>query len=102
MFVATETKERSEQMNIYGFCAAVLVLGFVAAVQVFAAGGDDGGSPLQDKTLVSWAILDNTTQQGGSALTIQQDDQFDEIVFGEKVPARAGSPWPPRPVDRAA
>ena len=37
-----------------------------------------------DKTLVSWVILDNTTQQGGSALTIQRGDQFDGIVFGEK------------------
>ena len=37
-----------------------------------------------DKTLVSWVCLANTTQRGGSALTIQQDDQFDGIVFGEK------------------
>jgi sucrose-6-phosphate hydrolase SacC (GH32 family) len=46
-----------------------------------------------DKTLVSWVTLANTTQQGGSALTIQQGDQFDGIVFGEKVPGKwmAGS-----------
>ncbi len=37
-----------------------------------------------DKTLVSWVCLANTTQQGGSALTIQCGDQFDGIVFGEK------------------
>jgi len=37
-----------------------------------------------DKTLVSWVCLANTTQQGGSALTIQRGDQFDGIVFGEK------------------
>jgi sucrose-6-phosphate hydrolase SacC (GH32 family) len=37
-----------------------------------------------DKTLVAWVTLANTTQQGGSALTIQQDDKFDGIVFGEK------------------
>ena len=36
-----------------------------------------------DKTLVSWVSLANTTQQGGSALTIQRGDQFDAIVFGE-------------------
>ena len=36
-----------------------------------------------DKTLVSWVCLANTTQQGGSALTIQRADQFDGIVFGE-------------------
>ena len=46
-----------------------------------------------DKTLVSWVSLANTTQQGGSALTIQQGDQFDGIVFGEKVSGKwmAGS-----------
>lgn len=38
-----------------------------------------------DKTLVSWVTLANTTQQGGSALTIQSYDRFDGIVFGEKV-----------------
>jgi sucrose-6-phosphate hydrolase SacC (GH32 family) len=42
---------------------------------------------------VSWVTLANTTQQGGSALTIQQGDQFDAIVFGEKEPGKwmAGS-----------
>lgn len=46
-----------------------------------------------DKTLVSWVRLENTTQRGGSALTIQRVDQFDGIVFGEKEPGRwmAGS-----------
>ena len=38
-----------------------------------------------DKTLVSWVCLANTTQQGGSALTIQSGDRFDGIVFGESV-----------------
>ena len=42
-----------------------------------------------DKTLVSWVCLANTTQQGGSALTIQCGDQFDGIVFGE----RAAGKW---------
>ena len=37
-----------------------------------------------DKTLVSWVCLAHTTQQGGSALTIQRDDEFDGIVFGER------------------
>jgi sucrose-6-phosphate hydrolase SacC (GH32 family) len=36
-----------------------------------------------DKTLVAWVALDNLTQQGGSALTIQRGQQFDAIVFGE-------------------
>ncbi len=38
-----------------------------------------------DKTLVSWVTLDNLTQQGGSALTLQRGDEFDGIVFGERV-----------------
>ncbi|MFN4873571.1 MAG: LamG domain-containing protein, partial [Akkermansiaceae bacterium] len=42
-----------------------------------------------DKTLVSWVCLANTTQQGGSALTIQSGDRFDGIVFGE----RAAGKW---------
>ena len=33
-----------------------------------------------DKTLVSWVCLENTTQQGGSALTIQSGDRFDRIL----------------------
>jgi len=46
-----------------------------------------------DKTLVSWVTLDNTSQRGGSVLTIQQGAQFDGIVFGEIQPGRwmAGS-----------
>jgi hypothetical protein len=46
-----------------------------------------------EKTLVSWLTLDNLTQQGGSALTIQRGDQFDAIVFAEKEGGRwmAGS-----------
>ena len=46
-----------------------------------------------DKTLVSWVTLANTSQRGGSALTIQQGDQFDAIVFGEREPGKwmAGS-----------
>jgi sucrose-6-phosphate hydrolase SacC (GH32 family) len=46
-----------------------------------------------DKTLVSWVCLANTTQQGGSVLTIQSGDRFDGIVFGERVAGKwmAGS-----------
>jgi len=36
-----------------------------------------------DKTLVVWVAPANLTHRGGSALTIQSDDQFDGIVFGE-------------------
>ena len=47
-----------------------------------------------DKTLVVWAAPGNLTQQGGSALTIEDPLAcFDGIVFGELAPARwmAGS-----------
>jgi hypothetical protein len=46
-----------------------------------------------DKTLVSWVCLADTTQQGGSALTIQRGGQFDGVVFGERAPRKwmAGS-----------
>lgn len=46
-----------------------------------------------DKTLVSWIRLADTTQRGGSALTIQRGDLFDAIVFGERAPGKwmAGS-----------
>ena len=41
-------------------------------------------SNIEDKTLVAWVYLDNTEQRGGSALTLDnQDDRFDGIVFGE-------------------
>jgi sucrose-6-phosphate hydrolase SacC (GH32 family) len=51
------------------------------------------GHAAPTKTLVAWVYLDNTTQQGGSALTIQRGKQFDAIVFGEKAAGKwmAGS-----------
>ena len=52
-------------------------------------------APRTAKTLVSWVTLDNLTQRGGSALTIQSGDRFDAIVLGEKVRGRwmAGSDY---------
>jgi sucrose-6-phosphate hydrolase SacC (GH32 family) len=41
------------------------------------------GAPKTDKTLVSWVTPANTTQRGGSVITIQSGDQFDGIVLGE-------------------
>ncbi|MHB8865587.1 MAG: LamG-like jellyroll fold domain-containing protein [Pirellulaceae bacterium] len=48
---------------------------------------------ITDKTLVAWATVADRAQQGGSLLTIQEDEWFDAIVLGERVPARwmAGS-----------
>ena len=60
-----------------------IVLGFAALVLCGTVAG------ATDKTLVSWVALANTTQQGGSVLTIQCDDRFDAIVFGE----RASGKW---------
>lgn len=48
---------------------------------------------IADKTFVVWAQPANLTQQGGSALTIEQRGIFDAIVFGECSPGKwmAGS-----------
>jgi beta-fructofuranosidase len=61
------------------------------------AGGvaaEAGSWQLRDKTLVAWVAPANTTQRGGSILTIENiPGQFDALVFGEIEPARwmAGS-----------
>jgi len=51
------------------------------------------GNAATDKTLVSWVELDDLDVRAGSALTIQNDDAFDGIVFAELSPDRwmAGS-----------
>jgi beta-fructofuranosidase len=67
---------------------------FVTLVAVaFPANVGAAERPSVDKTLVAWVIPANLTQRGGSVLTIQSGDQFDAIVFGEKVAGRwmAGS-----------
>ena len=48
---------------------------------------------LTNKTLVAWIFPANTTQRGGSALTLMEGEDFDAIVLGERVPGRwmAGS-----------
>ena len=48
---------------------------------------------LEDKTLVAWVRLDNLDQSGSGVLAIQDGDEFDAIVFGERVQGRwmAGS-----------
>ncbi len=42
--------------------------------------------PITDKTLVVWCSIDNLEQRGGSALTLEQNDRFDGLVFGEVAP----------------
>lgn len=39
---------------------------------------------LQDKTLVAWVRLGNLNQAGSGVLAIQEGDEFDAIVFGER------------------
>jgi len=60
------------------------------------ASGYDGAD-IEEKTLVSWAIMDNLDVQKGSILTIDRlsDPTFDAIVFGERQNRRwmAGSGW---------
>ncbi len=48
---------------------------------------------LKDKTLVAWVSPADTTQRGGSVLTLMKAEDFDAVVFGERVPGRwmAGS-----------
>ena len=67
-------KQTINSMKIHGLLAGGLVM--LAASSALTAGSD--------KTLVSWVCLANTSQQGGSALTVQSADQFDGIVFGEQ------------------
>ena len=42
--------------------------------------------PITDKTLVVWCSLDNLDQRGGSVLSLEKDDRFDGLVFGEVAP----------------
>jgi hypothetical protein len=77
---------------------ASVILG-VPALMMGAApalGGEGGesGFVIADKTLVAWVYLADTTQRGGSVLTLIDDEErFDAIVFGEKTPGKwmAGS-----------
>jgi hypothetical protein len=70
-----------------------IVAKLLAVTTILAGSAVAGPALTADKTLVSWVSLANTTQQGGSALTIQSGDRFDGIVFGERVAVKwmAGS-----------
>jgi sucrose-6-phosphate hydrolase SacC (GH32 family) len=59
-----------------------------------AAAAEPGPWQVKDKTFVAWITLANTTQRGGSVLTLENlPGQFDAMVFGEIEPGRwmAGS-----------
>ncbi len=54
------------------------------SIMAFFADETVSGEP-SDKTLITWVSPANLMQRGGSALTIQRGDQFDGIVYGERV-----------------
>jgi hypothetical protein len=68
-----------------------LVLVSLLACATQARADDD--SPLREKTLVAWVRIDDLEQTGTGVLAIQDGDEFDAVVFGERVPRRwmAGS-----------
>ena len=70
-----------------GVAVAVAGLALAAVTQ-----GEDR-MMLADKTLVAWVKLANLDQRGGGVLTVEQQNRFDAIVFGELFPGRwmAGS-----------
>ena len=57
---------------------------FFSLAALLAGSAVAGPASTTDKTLVSWVCLANTTQQGGSVLTIQEGTRFDAIVLGER------------------
>jgi beta-fructofuranosidase len=70
------------------------VIAFLLIIAAAIPGEAETMTTIRDKTLVAWVHLANTTQQGGTALTLDdQSSHFDGIVFGEIAPARwmAGS-----------
>lgn len=70
-------------------CAATVLVVLVLGGSGCARGADAPALPeLSDKTLVVWARPANLTQQGGSALTIEQRGIFDAIVLGERAPGK--------------
>ena len=54
----------------------ILLVGMLSAVSAYAG-------IMMDRTLVSWAAPATLDQRGGSALTINQGDRFDGLVFAE-------------------
>lgn len=74
-------------------CLAILITTTALAAGL-AAAQEKPMDAIQDKTLVAWVALANTTQRAGSALTLDdQASHFDGIIFGERTPGKwmAGS-----------
>ena len=62
----------------------------VSAGKWAATVGDYEGPDIEEKTMVSWVILEDLNVTAGSILTIDRisGDHFDAIVFGERQPQR--------------
>ena len=76
--------------------AAMTIASFaILAVVATAHGGEPRRPPLRlcDKTMVAWVYLADAATRGGSALTLMEGEDFDALVFGERVAGRwmAGS-----------
>lgn len=65
--------------------------------------GQIADPPLADKTLVAWVCLSDVAQRAGSAITVQEREAFDAVVFAERVPGvwMAGSDFFRRTQDEA-
>lgn len=92
--------------RITSICTGALA-GLLIAAQIPAAVAEHAASPsfgsLTDKTLVAWVYLSNLTQRGGGVLTLMEGEDFDALVFGERVSGRwmAGSEFFRRTQDEA-
>jgi hypothetical protein len=81
--------------DVIGGAAGTLMNGAVVSTGALALDGIDDyartgptHATLDQKTLVTWAALDNLSQRSGSTLTVQDPtgtDVFDAIVFGEQL-----------------
>lgn len=81
-YVATNVGQFTDGWRLWTTILAAATMWFGAFSADSAEVPQDEASG--DKTLVAWASSANLNQQGGSVLTIQDDDRFDAIVFGER------------------
>jgi hypothetical protein len=76
----------------------------VALSRATFADPQDALQGIGDKTMVAWVTLSDRAQRGGSLITLQEDERFDAVVYGERVPERwmAGSDFFRRTQDENA
>lgn len=75
-------KRTPELMSDLASLMSIALIAFALSIPAIGATEETG---LTDKTLVVWVAPANLTQQGGSALTVNDTtiDRFDGVVFGE-------------------